>query len=640
VDPVIDNRFHIKLNGVKYRLFELDNGGHYHRKREPLRPPNSVVEQGGDPQAPRYQTRPDILVWTIDDWSGGEGQIRCDPQSPSRAWRLNAVDPFIEPGKLMPGPYLDATLDSGGVNPFALSLAMSVSAGVLWGVDMNATNAYYWSTATQKWSAAVALVGPAAGSANTAWADNDYIYWKENNSDNVYRTLTSGAYTCTIINTDTLVTSREVDLVGVGNYLYLMENATGKVWELAKSGAFPVASTLIDDPSDQAPDMVTAEGTCLMCAGDNRVYTVLSWTSGHTAIREITPTSAAGTGFGQEIAHVTGFIAESIWYHAGMLYLSGYEDTYTRSKRCILYVQPGGEYGTMGRLRQGSTLYQPVLGGAQGQRMLDMAFLSSGIGSTYYPALWLLDAVSGGIALYGFGETLGFSSASAFHAPLAHDGQFFMTTAHDAVTKRVIYTNATKFESDDAYSISPWQDFGLVEAKVLQSLRLHCEALPANWTITLSYAIDGSDSFTSAGTYTTTSGTGTTLTVSTSSSVKEFRTLRIKIAMTCSTAAPTTRPKILGVEVRASVDSIGPRLWKLLLDCHDEHAEGGRSFDGKTKILAVETAYAADVVELLDGYYCGLPNVYSTHYVTMDDYDIDLERPGEGAALVTLREVQ
>jgi hypothetical protein len=274
--------------------------------------------------------------------------------------------------------------------------------------------------------------------------------------------------------------------------------------------------------------------------------------------------------------------------------------------------------------------------------MLDFAFAASRASTTATkPALFLVSAITGGLALYSYGTDEAGAPQSLTEV-VHYNGSFFISTAASAAVKQTWRTSRTQYEKSNAYAITPWQDYGLVESKVLQSVRLHCEALPADWTITLSYAVDGSDSFTSAGAYATTSGTGTTYVVSTSAAVKEFRTLRLKIAMTYGGAGtPTTYPKVLGAEVRASVDSQGPRTWQMLLDCYDENSEmQGSSRTGKTKILAVETAYAADVVELLDGYYSNDPNVYSTHNVTVDEYDIDLERPGAGAVLVTLREVQ
>jgi len=92
--------------------------------------------------------RPDVLLWTVTDWSGGEGQIKLTPDSTGRHWRLNCVDPFTEPGKLMPGPYIEVCVDSGGSDQLAKSLALVVGDGKLWGLDQAAAAVYEWDVAT------------------------------------------------------------------------------------------------------------------------------------------------------------------------------------------------------------------------------------------------------------------------------------------------------------------------------------------------------------------------------------------------------------------------------------------------------------------------------------------------------------
>jgi len=66
---MIDSENHISLDGVKYRLDEAAEGEHYIRAGEPLRPPNAQVVQGETGQ--KFQMRPDTLLWSITDWSGG-----------------------------------------------------------------------------------------------------------------------------------------------------------------------------------------------------------------------------------------------------------------------------------------------------------------------------------------------------------------------------------------------------------------------------------------------------------------------------------------------------------------------------------------------------------------------------------------
>src|SRR5690606_25477275 len=109
VPTLIDSYHHIELNGVKYRLAEAVEGVHYSEAGEPLRPPNAQVVQGAS--STQFQMRPDTLAWKIDDWSGGEGYRRWDPQNPSRMREIYNVDPFTVPGALRPGWFYTDSLD-------------------------------------------------------------------------------------------------------------------------------------------------------------------------------------------------------------------------------------------------------------------------------------------------------------------------------------------------------------------------------------------------------------------------------------------------------------------------------------------------------------------------------------------------
>src|SRR5690606_39665634 len=102
---MIDRQYHIELNGVGYRLAEDAEGQHYIRTYEPLRPPNAGVVQGE--QSAKFQVRPDTLLWSLTDWSGGAGQFLFDLENPNRHRELHAVRAFERPGVLQPGFYVE-----------------------------------------------------------------------------------------------------------------------------------------------------------------------------------------------------------------------------------------------------------------------------------------------------------------------------------------------------------------------------------------------------------------------------------------------------------------------------------------------------------------------------------------------------
>lgn len=638
---MIGSRWHIELNGVKYRLYEQPNGGHYQRKGEPLRPPHAVLEMAGDPYNPRYQMRPDLLVWGISDWSGGEGQIKLQYDTGDRHWRLNCVEVFEWPGKLMPGPYVEECVVVSGETTATLEKSVSLvpAAGKLWALDLNDHYAYEWDPANLRFKVAVDT-GAAAGCTGTCAGHAKYFVFKENNSDNIWK---FDGTTAVKINDDTSCSGASSHLYRVDHYAYLHQVATGRVWEIdLEAAAFPAASVLLDDPKWDDPDSATLKGTASACQGDNCLYTLMAWNSGCTVIRKITPTTAAGPGFGKEILRIQGFIGESIWFHSGILYFSGYEDLTNRFDRALLYLKPGGEYGTLGPLRQGDHI-NSVVGGPFAQRMLDFGF-AGGAATTALdkPTLFTVSAVTGGQCVYGYASVYSGAANTRPQSIASFDGAYFFSTKYDAATKRIFRTSSTKYEPTNAYAISSWHDFALVDDKVLESIRIHTEALPASWDVVVSYAFDGSTSFTTAGTYTTDNGTGTTYVISSSGSIKTFKSMQVKIQFTWKgEGIPTTRPVVLAVEARASVaGSKGPTTWKLLLDCADDVSqEGGQSYSGYAKITNLLTAYSTGVVSLKDGYRSEAPNVYTTHSVVVDEYTLDVEKPGEGQALVVLREV-
>ncbi len=112
---MIDSQHHVEINGVKYRLFESGEGSNYVRSVEPLRPPNAVVVQGAARQD-LFQMRQDVLLWSLTDWSGGEGQYKYDPSAPNRHALLRNVQAFKRPGTLRPGPMMVPTQDSTGAS--------------------------------------------------------------------------------------------------------------------------------------------------------------------------------------------------------------------------------------------------------------------------------------------------------------------------------------------------------------------------------------------------------------------------------------------------------------------------------------------------------------------------------------------
>ena len=626
--------FDFELNGVKYNAAEDAEGDHYVQSAEPLRPPNAVTVQGENSQ--KFQMRPDTLLWSITDWSGGEGQVKYNIHSPNRMRELVGVRVFEKPGTLRPGYATEDTVDNGGSSALAKSLALVKAKGNLYGLDQNTNEAYAWNSGLSKWGAAATLTGPSAGANPYADGDSDFLYWIEYNTNNVWKW---DGTTATKIS-DTLIDATTTSMVAQnGAYVYVYDPTAATVWEIAKSGA-----------SEDAIDEWTEEGIALrsnsaISVHNGRVY-VMVVHSDMTIIREITPTTAAGTGFGAEIARLPGFRAEGLWSHSGLLYMVG--DFGSGEDGTVMYLDPNQRtYGTLGRSRETDQLGKAVHDQAAGALDHFYAFQNFEPGVLTVPGFYQIDAVSGGmgiVALEGEQSNLAGQSISSI---ARHNGDLFLSTEKDASNKVTIRANRDAFTNGDsgggtgdvAYAITPWHDFDLADEKILASLVLSVEALPADWSVFVDYAIDGSTTWTNAITYTTENGKGVKSAISTDSSTVKFRTLSIRIRFSYGGGddPPTSGPIVLGVDALAMVAK-PTKVWRLLLDLSDDKSRhGGHS--GARKVTNIEAAASGSVIDFKDGYQSETPGSYETHDVVLDAYNINISTPGEGVAAVVLKEL-
>lgn len=97
-------------------------------------------------------------------------------------------------------------------------------------------------------------------------------------------------------------------------------------------------------------------------------------------------------------------------------------------------------------------------------------------------------------------------------------------------------------------------------------------------------------------------------------------------------------PILNGVEVRSQLSS-RTKVWKLRLDLLDDLSGVTQAHAGNKKIDNIQALDAGSVVEFLDGYVHRNPAQYDTYDVVVDSATVILDRPGEGYAEVTLREL-
>ena len=628
---MIDSKFHVELDGNRYRIAESAEGSGYSLDEEPLRPPNAVTVQGENSQ--KFQPRPDLLLWNWTDWSGGEGRRKQKFGESGRSWQLNGVRAFEEPGHLIPGYYVEITQDSTGTADFTKPVVFTVFANRLRAFESAAGNVYTWDSANSKWgiasaNAAYDVYAPPVGS-------NKVGYWIDYNSQKTWKLEDfgiSGLVGPTQVSTGTISSNPTSSLGESKDYLYVYDaidsgTEESKLWEISKTSG---TITLVENWNDGG---VNVSSRVTMAILGDIVYLMRTSHEG-TTIHSIVPTSAAGTGSVAEVANLPGFMGDSIWSHSGMLYLSGTSDNETANS--ILYYSPEGTYGSLGNIRRNDDVGN-VVGGTS--KMLDHFFVAGGL-STSQPnhALWQIDAISGGMACVAYDE-VGDAAAEDVGHPIVYGEDVFWSTLRALGTDRVMRARTDRYMINSS-AISPEHDFDLVGNKFLSSMALSCQPLIADWTLYVDYQINGNGTWTNAITYTTDGGTGTTAIVTTDTSTIEFKSLQMRIRFSYTgSGVPSTAPVVLGVEARAVVaDKV--KVINLLLDLSTSQSGGSQSRGGASKVDLIQATLAKKTaIDFKDGYTHRDSGEYDQYDVFVDSSKMVLSSPGEGVVSLKLREV-
>ncbi|MCI0529088.1 MAG: hypothetical protein L0Y56_16755, partial [Nitrospira sp.] len=317
------------------------------------------------------------------------GQIKYDAQNPNRHRELIGVRVFEDPGTLRPGYYVEETQDSTGVADFSQNGILGVGNNSLLFLDTSNSDGYAWDGT--KWGTANGLTGVSWPALTYSIAgDDDFVYFAENNDADVWAWSGSGNPTQL---DDGLMPNTPRFFAVLNPYLYIYYPAEAEVYELAVSGAAP--EVLIADV-DQASNYGTGSK---MVPLSGKVYVAVPGDN-ETNVWEIIPTSAAGTGFGSRIASLFGFKVVNMWSHSGLLFMIGHETGYT--DWAILYIDPQGTYGTLGRLPDFTGTAAAPLANQNGS-FLSHYFGMPSLASVPQP-IFVVDSVSGGFACIAYNE--------------------------------------------------------------------------------------------------------------------------------------------------------------------------------------------------------------------------------------------
>lgn len=626
---MINSVFPIELDGNLWQIPESEGDRAYISRGEPLRPANAVTVQGEEGQ--KFQARLDTLLWSWTDWSGGEGRRVWKLGETDRSWRLTGVRAFDRPGTLSPGYFVTEAKGTDGSTPLGLSVAFAKAADYLVAFDLDNPAVYYWSNSSKYFTLSGSFTGPTNGCAGpfAADGDGDTAWFEESGTYKIWPFFGGTSLTALTTITEFSATNNH-HLVQLGDYIYVYSPGDAKVLEIDKSTG---SRTTIDAWTEKAEDGG-------LVAMDGKLFVMHTGHEG-TAIRQITPTSAAGTGFGAEIVRISGFKAEAFWYHTGTLYILGtYQDG--GEERTVLYHTPkavDSQYGTLGQVRDGENM-ETGTGGAS--RMLDHFWVQEDVDNTLgteRTGFMQVDAVSGGIACLAYDRDGNIANGEAFGSIASWGGDILVSTV--GATDDGVLVARRSLYAEYGEAVSPLHDFDFVGEKYLGSMSLACEPLPADWTVYVDYMVDNDGTWNNAIQYSTTSGTGTDATITTDLNTVTFRNLqmRIRFQYTGLGGPDNEGPVILGVEARAAVVE-KVRVWQLLLDLNDPQSAGSQARGGYTRLQKfLATAVKDDAVAFKDGYISPDPGVFDEYDVTVDSWDVDLSRPGEGVGIITLREV-
>lgn len=624
----------------------------------PLRPQNAQLVQGESNAV--FNMRPDVLVFSWTDWSGGEGQFTFDAQAPGRYHSGRAIDGFSRPGSLVAGPAVERTKDSGGTNPLTLvsTIVAMQPTLVLHGDNLrlvSATDIYTWDTTNKRWGAPVDIAGftEATGSARDADADNSNLYLSA--FANIVRW---DGTTFTTFATDHIITAS--GLIELGQYVYHFSLGNAgpttdygiEVREYLKSSATPVTGTLIYSAPGYGNNINFPNGVYpkrMIAEAPNRIYfaTVQGMS---TVIHQIIPSTAAGAGSGSPIAMLPAQGLSLVW-SGGLLYLHanllGVDTTEQEGHGVLMYVNPeDGTYGVVDRVRPFGFSKGSLANGStqrDGASLLENYWglmVAESAGGTYKPELMVLDTVNGALHPWARAE-LGHSDTGPITL-CRFRGEVFFAESLDAGSY-ILRTKKGFYEGDncDPMVISPVWDYGLVDEKILSSIRVTCEAVPTDWTISVDYQLDESGSWVNAGSVAATAKGGT-FTVTTDSSTKTFRQVRLRVTFVwAGTGDPTTTPVLLGVEARAQVTQ-KLKSWNLMLECQDDNDQAqGQSFTGAQKIDNIQAIAMSggNAISFKNGMTSRLPGAYDEYDVVVDSARLSITKPGEGYALLRLVEV-
>lgn len=660
---MLKGKAHITLNSVDYIIDEGVDDHYVHKFQSVLAPKQSIAGSIG-----KENIMPEKLLWSMDDWSGGEGAYIFDPRDPNTYDYSTGANGRIK-GQLTGKPNrTQVQVTAMGDNNQRCYLCMAQ--GRLWiaGDEKIKFSTDYGAT----WSAPTGTLGITAGDNVSGVAGDDRHF---------YYTTKTGASTWEIrriketTNSDSVVARGSTN---PGAWFVNLAMFNGKLygWTGRKLYEFDVFETLpltwnntyrkVYDTGVEL-DMTEYGGSAAgswwgdVVAGENAIF-FFAGTEGRTTVYVFRD------GVGRPLWNMPiGLTGKSMKVESGTIYVAGHwGGEGSANGFACMYALPlrslTPQFVGWFRKTQGTNLQAQEMANSYAEQIL-VGMAKSGRVFVYdreFNAVSLLDDFaidaptnwSGTNSKIGDMVTIGPKRIVAFYNPGGASGTTYETLnyANDETSNResdgsLSYT-LDGGEWDYAYPNAVKSLMGFYVTFKVENTGT-TSGLLANQRITVKYAIDGG-SYTTAGTVTSTSPVSGSqgrvwIAVATGSTSKKFFRLRPQVVLD-NNATDTVKPPILyGVTAESELLEY-VEMWDIVVRTKVEDKKNARPLyrslapdvlrDNLEKLMTNKS-----VVTFLDGYREREAATYTTHTVIVERLEDNIKHSAQGSTRVRLRAV-
>lgn len=587
------------IDGLEVRLPQtVEPGDRYRRNYVPVTPKSQEIPGADTAIAPEST----IAIWSIDDWSAGEGDLRWRDRS--RYNTSDGLSPHSDGSGLVVGPPEERTYDDGAArftDFYQFDLTRGISPVLMAAATMDG-DVYTWNNSNREWSS-VRAIGGASTNVYSITSNDGTTFWVAGQGGNLYKVLSGSS-------TNHYAASGFRELGFFGDTLYGID-ITGELFSIDQTTADTRTSEY--DPGGGGASL----GTPITMSDVGPVYLT---TNG--ALHEYNEADDTGSIIGMLPGGAS--FRRPFWTRGTYFVPYSFMDGDEVLGAYLWYKSPVGE-GSIGPLRIATTsglgIATPYIYGVWGDRIL----------FSITDDLWAYDMSDGAVVhLAQFSDTAdGYFPYGLF----AHGAVF-----RQATTSSTYYCNRHPlYESGIGVGTlrTGRYDFGyLGMQKILTKLTVTVEEpLGAGDSVNIAYSTDGATFTGLSGSMVEGEASKTWLT-STSATTITGVDFEFRLSLTAGDEDQT--PKIVSL-VTEAVGAESRLEWIVPIDVSTNNLQDGQSILEGLKALKD----TPQVVELVDPWQ-QLPFEAPEQFdVTVEDLSTPFEQPGgKRYAVAKLRAVE